>query len=218
MWEVSVWFGGHWHRRCWYQRCSNELQGQDSDKQICRRQASLPGQQRCPATHVALQQSQAELGKQSKVQRKEGRVREALCRAVPIVWVTLLSNIPYVEHNKLWPTWGELWPMCPHCHIRLHLLPWVFISFPTTEGSLQTSQEFIDILSSSEHPPHTEVTWVTWQLTTPPVVSRVMKGHSHFELPPERLAELGYLDVSHHFKFPQLWALKSNLPSWPGCL
>lgn len=46
----------------------------------------------------------AELGKPSKAQRKEGRVREALCRAVPIVYVTLLSNIPYLGHNKLRPT------------------------------------------------------------------------------------------------------------------
>lgn len=45
-----------------------------------------------------------ELGKQSKAQRKGEKVREALCRAVPIVYITLLSNIPYLGHNKLRPT------------------------------------------------------------------------------------------------------------------
>lgn len=76
--------------------------GQDSAKQICRRQADLPGRQKSPGTHktanicgvsictvVALQKRvRDELGRQSTVQWKDGREGQTLCRAEPVSHVT----------------------------------------------------------------------------------------------------------------------------------
>lgn len=55
-WEMSGWCGGHWSRRRWDQRCSRELYpvlwGQDSAKQICRRQPDYLGD-RGPLAHIS---------------------------------------------------------------------------------------------------------------------------------------------------------------------
>lgn len=155
-------------RRHWYQRCSNGLyevlQGQDSAKQICRRQVDLPGRQKSPGTHktanicgvpiwivVALKKNQGwtRKTKYSAMEGRERRANFAEQSQFPMslqVNFTDLGNMPWLEMNP-----------CPFAHTAI-LGNSLASLCALTEERLQTSQESRGILSSSEHPPHTEVT------------------------------------------------------------
>ena len=143
----------------------------------------------------------------------EGRERRANCSQSRASFPCHCSSI-----SLIWEThcWLEMNP-CPFAHTAT--LGDSFASLcALTEGSLQTSQGSKGILSSPEHPPHTEVTQGDLTTYNTPCRLTVMKGHAHFEMPPKRPAELGYLDVGYRFRFLQLWTLKAALPLWPFCL
>lgn len=108
----------------------------------------------CPSA-----ESGAELGRQNKAQRREGKAWQTLRRVGATGYVTPAQQqaSPGNRVNS-----GQLEvrvSLCPLAHtatLATHLLPCVSISLPTKQGRLQTSQESREILSSSEHLPRTE--------------------------------------------------------------
>lgn len=214
-------------RRHWYQRCSNGLYAEVrvrtgkadlkagwlylGDRSLpAHKTANICGVSIC--TVVALQKRvRDELGRQSTVQWKDGE-KGNVCRAEPVSHVTA-ACLTDGETRRWLLKWAPAHlPTLPSWEI--HLLP-VSKHRGKSPDFPKSPKE-----SSPRASRHT-LRWRAWpgQLTTHPADSTVMKGHSHFEMPPKRPAWAGALrDVSTVLGFLQLWTLKADLPLWPLCL